>query len=76
MNCFECAIHGETVAAVGTCHHCGVGLCLEHLHAAQDYRVGGTFYGCPHDLTALPPSREAVVGAGRANGHLHSRVAR
>ena len=35
MECYECAIRGEAVAAVATCRHCGVGLCLEHLAEAQ-----------------------------------------
>jgi hypothetical protein len=52
MNCFECAVGGEIAAAVATCRHCGVGLCLEHLGQAQQYTVGGTFFGCPHDVRA------------------------
>ena len=57
MDCFVCTIRGETVAAVASCQHCGAGLCLEHLHEAQVYRVGGTTFGCPHDLMALPANR-------------------
>ena len=37
MNCFECAKVNDTVAAVGICQHCGVGLCLDHLIEASDY---------------------------------------
>ena len=50
MNCFECAKVNDTVAAVGICQHCGVGLCLDHLIEARDYRVGGTLYACGHHL--------------------------
>ena len=50
MNCYECATQGEAVAAVAMCKHCGVGMCLEHFFMAQDYRVGGTTYGCRHDI--------------------------
>ena len=37
MNCFECAKIHDTVAAVGICQHCGVGLCLDHLIEAREY---------------------------------------
>ena len=53
MNCYECALANETVAAVAVCRHCGVGLCLEHLRKAQVYRVGGTLYGCTHQLAEV-----------------------
>ena len=66
MNCFECALRGDAVAAVATCRHCGEGLCLEHLGEAQSYRVGGTTIGCGHD-----PRR--AVGVVRTQG-LPSRV--
>lgn len=58
MNCFECALRGDAVAAVATCRHCGAGLCLEHLGEAQSYRVGGTTIGCGHHL------RRAIGVAG------------
>jgi hypothetical protein len=67
VNCFECALRGETVSAVATCHHCGVGLCPAHLREAQAYRVGGTVYGCPHDLAAPAGRGMSVVAAGSAN---------
>ena len=37
MNCFECAKVNDTIAAVGICQHCGVGLCLDHLIEASNY---------------------------------------
>ena len=73
MNCFECAVQGETVTAVAICHHCGAGMCLEHVHLAQAFRAGGTTLmtgGCPHDLTALPASRTAAVGVARASARV------
>ncbi len=62
MNCYECALRGEAVGAVATCGNCGVGMCLEHLGEAQSYRVGGTTFGCPHDLTAA--ARRVVTNSG------------
>lgn len=63
MNCYECALRGESVAAVATCRHCGVGMCLEHLRKAQSYRVGGTLWGCPHDLSAAAMMHSAAAAA-------------
>jgi len=71
MECYECAIRGEAVAAVAACRHCGVGLCLEHLAEARRHRPGGTLYGCPHDLSAAARPRELVRMAG---GRGRSRV--
>lgn len=72
MNCYECAIQGEPVPAVAICSHCNVGMCLEHLQLALDYRVGGTTYGCRHDLS-MRPAKPAVTAAG-SNGHRHVRL--
>ena len=74
MNCFECALRGETVAAVATCSHCSVGLCLEHLREQQAYRVGGTVFGCPHNLAAIPARRGMAAGVARSNGKARVRV--
>jgi hypothetical protein len=74
MNCFECAKANDTVPAVATCSHCGVGLCLDHLIEAGKYRVGGTLWACPHDLPALKPLRG--VPAGIAEGARHTSAAR
>jgi hypothetical protein len=65
MNCYECAIHGESVPAVATCTHCGIGMCLEHFQAEQDYRLGGTTYGCRHDMGTRP----RVSAPTHSNGH-------
>ena len=62
MNCFECAKVNVTVAAVGVCHHCGIGLCLDHLAEASDYRVGGTLYGCGHEIPRARPLRGVPAG--------------
>lgn len=62
MNCFECAKVNDSVPAVATCTHCGVGLCLDHFVEAREYRVGGTLFGCPHDLPALKPLRGLPAG--------------
>ena len=69
MNCFECAVSGEAQSAVAVCPTCGAGLCLKHLAEAQSYRVGGTVFGCSHDLRrAAVPDRVAVRPAAAANG--------
>ncbi len=62
MNCFECAKVNDTVAAVGVCQHCGVGLCLDHLIEAHEFTVGGTHYACTHDI---PRVRAAARRPGR-----------
>jgi len=62
MNCFECAKVNDRVPAVGVCQHCGVGLCLDHLAEARDYRVGGTLYGCGHTMPRVKPLRGVPVG--------------
>jgi hypothetical protein len=55
VNCFECAKVKDEVAAVGVCRHCGVGLCFDHLIEAGEFRVGGTTYGCSHELPRVRP---------------------
>ena len=69
MNCFECAKVGDTVAAVGVCRHCGVGLCLDHLVEAAAYRVGGTLFACGHDLAATEPLRGVPAGIAASARH-------
>ena len=69
MNCFECAKVTDTVAAVGVCQHCGVGLCLDHLIEAHQYRVGGTLFACVHDLPATKPLRSVSAGIATAARH-------
>lgn len=62
MNCFECAKTNDAVVAVGVCHHCGVGLCLDHLSEAREYRVGGTLYDCGHQVPQTRPLRGIPAG--------------
>ena len=66
MDCYACATHGETVPAVATCTHCGIGICLAHFQAEQDYRIGGTTYGCRHDMRRRPIVSTAPHRNGRA----------
>ena len=75
MNCFECAKVNDTVAAVGVCQHCGVGLCLDHLVEGRDYRVGGTLYACGHELPNTRPMRGVPAGIAAAARH-HSAAGR
>ena len=30
MNCYDCALHHTTTAAVAICHDCGAGVCPDH----------------------------------------------
>jgi hypothetical protein len=78
MDCYECAIRGEAVAAVAMCKHCGVGMCLEHFLIAHDYRMGGTTYGCRHYLPSKPKggARKRVPALGVAAHHGHRRLRR
>ncbi len=68
MNCFECAKLNDSVAAVGVCRQCGVGLCLDHLVEAREFRVGGTTYGCGHEL----PRAKPLVGLPGGIARQHS----
>jgi hypothetical protein len=74
MNCFECAKANDAVPAVGVCWHCGVGLCLDHLVEAHDYRVGGTLYGCDHDMPTVQPLRGVPAGITASARHHSARV--
>lgn len=73
MNCFECAKVHDAVPAVGVCRHCGVGLCLDHLAEAAEFRAGGTLYGCGHvvprvtRLRGVPAGNAAPLGRKRAS---------
>ena len=75
MNCFECAKAHDAVPAVGVCRHCGVGLCLDHLIEARDYRVGGTTYGCAHTLPSVTALRGVPAGIAAAARHHTAGVA-
>jgi hypothetical protein len=69
MNCLECAKANDTVPAVGVCHHCGVGLCLDHMIEAREYRVGGTIWGCPHEWPRVQLLHEVPAGIAAARRH-------
>ena len=73
MNCFECMKANDAVAAVGICQHCGVGLCVDHLIEAREFGVGGTRYGCPHELPQAKPLRGVPAGVAAAARH-HTAV--
>jgi hypothetical protein len=70
MNCYECAKNGKAVAAVGTCHHCGAGLCLEHAREAPEYTIAGTHYACQHDFREPQSAHGMAAGVTRANWRL------
>ncbi len=66
MDCFECSKAHHTVSAVGVCRHCGVGLCLDHLVEANEFRVGGTTFACPHALPRVARLRGVPAGIAAA----------
>ncbi|MFJ9413799.1 DUF2180 family protein [Streptomyces sp. NPDC101227] len=43
MKCYDCALADKAVEAVGSCHHCGAGVCLQHCHATLEpgHRLAG-----------------------------------
>ena len=75
MNCFECAKVNDTVPAVGVCQHCGVGLCLDHLAEARDYRVGGTALRLRTHDAARQDAAWRPVGAVSDSRHGRAGVA-
>jgi len=75
MGCYECALRDEAVAAVAVCQHCGVGLCLEHLAVAEAHRVGGTRFGCPHDLARASARRRTPAAVAAPSGPLERAAA-
>ncbi len=74
MNCFECAMANDVVQAVGLCRHCGVGLCIDHLIEARDFRVGGTNFGCAHTLPSTSPLRGMPAGIAASARHHTARA--
>lgn len=49
MLCLECQRSDQETAAVAICLTCGAALCGTHRREANEYRVGGTRHGCPHN---------------------------
>ena len=39
MNCLDCADIGSTSSAVGICHSCGAGVCMEHAKVLDHFLV-------------------------------------
>lgn len=61
MNCYECALAGQMVAAVAVCPHCGAGLCLKHRRLAEKFWVGGARYGCPHQTLDVERQHQTTL---------------
>lgn len=75
MNCFEGAKTDDSVAAVGVCLECGVGLCLDHLVDTGAYLLGGTAIGCGHELPRMKPLHGVVEGIEAAARHQTAGIA-
>ena len=69
MNCFECAKVNDTVAAVGVCRHCGVGLCLDHLIEAHGVHGRRHPLRLPARHPATKPLRGVPAGIAAAARH-------
>lgn len=75
MNCFECAKTNDTVPAVGICQKCSVGLCIDHLIEAHAYRIGGSTFGCPHEIPKVKSMSDVPAGVADAARHHTAGVA-
>jgi hypothetical protein len=75
VNCFECAKTNDAVPAVGICHHCGAGLCFDHLAEARDFE---SIRASSRGAEALVDEMEsaAVAGLPRAQALLAVEIAR
>ncbi len=73
MNCFECAKVNDTVAAVGVCRNCGVGLCFDHLIEASTFREGGVL-GCTHEMPKVKPLVNVPAGIAESARHHSATV--
>ncbi|MFB7633921.1 DUF2180 family protein [Streptomyces sp. NPDC056149] len=72
MKCYDCAQAGEFADAVGVCHHCGAGVCLQHCHVALEpgHRLAGV-----GQSTLSRPAREVTCLTCHASQSLPARVA-
>lgn len=68
MNCFECAKVHDTVAAIGVCRNCGVGLCFDHLIESSEFRSGGVL-GCRHEIPRVKSLGDVPAGIAESARH-------
>lgn len=69
MNCYFCDSIGHITEAVAICHHCGVGLCREHLdQGLLAERPSGLFrHPCTHNIVGRARRRQDNLRAVEAS---------
>ena len=55
MNCFDCALAKVVTPAVGICHDCGAGVCVEHAVTRQRHLTRTATINRP--IVVEPPAR-------------------
>jgi hypothetical protein len=60
MNCLECALQDRATPAVGLCHDCGAGVCLDH--AAISERQLTRIMTIALEVAVEPPARMVRCG--------------
>lgn len=55
MNCLDCASNDRSVPAVGVCHDCGAGVCLDHAIARDRHLT--RIMAISMELKVEPPAR-------------------
>ena len=60
MNCFDCASHGITTAAVAICADCGAALCVDHAHVEPRWLTRNMVIN--RIVAVEPPARTVLCG--------------
>ena len=82
MNCLDCASNDRAMPAVGVCHDCGAGVCLDHAIARDRYLT--RVMPISMEVEVEPPARilrcgvcaaavDAVREASRPTRRRHSK---
>ena len=75
MNCLDCASHDRASPAVGVCHGCGAGVCLDHAIARDRYLT--RIIPISMEVEVEPPARilRCAVCAAADDALRHSKKA-
>jgi hypothetical protein len=85
MNCLDCASNDRATSAVGVCHDCGAGVCLDHAISRDRHLT--RIMALNMEVEVQPSARilrcgvcaaavDAVAGASRATRRHRSKKAR
>ena len=66
MNCLDCALKGRETPAIGVCHDCGAGACLDHADVRERHLTRTITIGL--EVAVEPPARIVRCGACTAAG--------